>query len=166
MEPLARRPHGGARHRRPLRSPRERDQRNEQADERGDGHASRHSDDPFGVRAREDVHEAGRAPEGVPERRRAVVVECREGARHETGEEMCDPGWNDPAQRLGAGVTRDLRPVPGQHVRQGVGREQRDGEERHADDGKRDTVSRRHAREPPFVARACKRREHRDANGL
>ena len=166
VEPLAGRPHCGPRHRGPLRSPRERDQRHEQTDERGDGHAPRHGDDPVRIGAGDDVHEAGRASQGIAQGRRAVVVERRERARDETGEQVRDPRENDPAERVGAGITCDVRAVAREHAGERFGSEQRDEEQRPADDRQRDRVSRHRAREAPFLSRARQRREHRDANGL
>ena len=127
MQRLARRTRRRRRHRRPVRSPREHDRGIDERHGRADRHPLRHGDDPVGVRARDDVREARGAPDCVPERRRAVVVECRERARRQTDEEVRDRRGYDPAQGVGARSSRATsEPSPVRTPRERIRGEQRD----------------------------------------
>ena len=89
---------------RPHRKPRGRDEESDAGVQR---HSPRHDDDPVGLDPREDEHEPGSAAGCVADGCSPVVVESRQAARRETGEEMECRSRHHPAQSLGGGVLRD-----------------------------------------------------------
>ena len=114
------------------------DRRNGHGDRAVQGHSPGDGDDSVRLDAHDDERQPGDAPGRVADGRGRVVVERREAAGRERGEEMGDRRRADPEERVLRGVVCGPGALAGQERGDQVAADRRQQQERDGDDGDRD----------------------------